>query len=190
MPHYITNTLRTLTLALLVGCMITITAFEPVSAQGRDRSNPRVSPNAVVHQTIGTTDVAITYGRPSVRDRVIFGVLVPFGEVWRAGANEATTITFSDDVFIEGEPVEAGTYGLFTIPREDENWTIILNSTANQWGAYDYNNEEDVLRVDVSAEEVPRREQMMFFFEDVDATSGTIVLHWDTARVPFRVEVD
>lgn len=157
-------------------------------AQERGIESPRVSPNAVVSQTIGTTKVTITYGRPAVRDRLIFGELVPFGEIWRTGANEATTIAFSDDVLVEGEPVDTGVYSLFTIPEEDGPWTLVLNDIAEQWGAYDYQIAEDVIRVEIDAEEAPFMEQMMFYFEDVQEDAGTAVLHWDTIKVSFRIE--
>ncbi len=173
--------------------MMLVTAMgltNSVQAQDRGIESPRVSPNAVVSQTIGTTDVVITYGRPAVRDRIIFGELVPFGEIWRTGANEATTISFSNDVLFEGEPVEAGIYSLFTIPRDEDEWTIVLNNIADQWGAYDYNVDQDVVRVNVEAEEALFMEQMMFYFEEIDENSGTAVLHWDTTKVPFQITVD
>lgn len=157
-------------------------------AQERGNEEPRVSPNASVSQTIGTTEVTITYGRPGVNDRNIFGDLVPFNEVWRTGANEATTITFSDDVMIEGEELSAGTYGLFTIPGE-ETWTVVFNNVPTQWGAFDYTSEEDALRVEVEPEEASPMEQMIFYFEDVTEESGTVVLHWDDVRIPFTVKV-
>lgn len=158
-------------------------------AQERGNTVPRVSPNAVVSQTIGITEVKITYGRPSVRDRDIFGGLVPFGEVWRTGANEATTISFSTPVDIQGESLDAGTYGLFTIPGEDA-WTIIFNDEADQWGAYNYNSNDDVLRVDVEPESAERRELMTFSFENATDTSATAVLQWAETRVPFDIEAN
>lgn len=174
---------------ILLSFVFVCFAFNPLAqAQERGNDSPRVSPNATVSQTIGTNVVTVTYGRPSVNDREVFGDLEPYGEVWRAGANEATTITFSDDVSIEGQHLSAGTYGLFTVPGEDE-WTIIFNSVPNQWGAYDYNNEDDVLRVDVTPEEGQHMEQFMIYFESVNEDSGTAVLHWSTVKVPFEIEV-
>jgi hypothetical protein len=155
----------------------------------RDGTLPRTSPNALVGQTIGATDVTITYGRPSVRDRVIYGDLVPYGEVWRTGANEATTITVEDDVMVEGESLAAGTYALFTIPGEDM-WTVIFNSEAEQWGAYNRDESQDVLRVTVTPEAAPPMEMMTFTFEDVTDTTGTAVLHWAEVRVPVALSVD
>jgi hypothetical protein len=164
-------------------------AVGPAQAQERGNEEARVSPNAAVSQTIGTTEVRITYGRPSVDGRTIFAEdgLVPYGEVWRTGANEATTISFSSDVTIEGESLSAGTYSLYTIPGAD-TWTLIFNDVANQWGT-EYDESEDVLRVETTPASASEREMMMFYFEDVSDTSGTCVLHWADVRVPFEIEV-
>lgn len=177
-------------LLLKVSIVILAITFACTESQAQVRGNEEVrkSPNASVSQTIGTTEVTITYGRPAVQGRDIFGGLVPFQQVWRTGANEATTISFSDDVLIEGEPLNAGTYGLFTIPGEDQ-WTIIFNNVATQWGAFDYNNEEDALRVEVEPEKGIPMEQMMFYFSEISENSGTIILHWNETKVPFTVEV-
>ncbi len=159
----------------------------PATAQERGNEEARVSPNAAVSQTIGTTQVRITYGRPQVKGRTIFGELVPYNEVWRTGANEATTFSVSSDVTIEGEPLSAGTYSLYTIPGPD-TWTIIFNNVANQWGT-NYDESEDALRVEVSAESAPPREMMTFLFEEVTDTAGTCVLHWAEVRVPFEIQI-
>lgn len=155
-------------------------------AQERGNEEPRVSPNASVSQTIGTTQVSITYGRPSVNDREVFGALEAFGEIWRTGANESTAITFSDDVMIEGQKVEAGTYSLYTIPREDE-WTIIINNKLS-WGTQ-YDKSEDVLRVNVEPTKGKHMEQFMIYFEDVSNDSAECVIHWDDTKVPFTISV-
>lgn len=162
---------------------------DSASAQDRGDEVPRLSPNAAVTQTIGITEVHVTYGRPSMRDRDIFGGLVPYGEVWRTGADEATTISFEHDVLIEGEPLDAGTYALFTVPEPD-SWTLIFNEDADQWGAFEHDPEEDALRVDVTPESGVEREMFTILFENVDETSGDIVLHWADVRAPFNVEVD
>ena len=161
----------------------------PAAAQERSNEEARVSPNAAVSQTIGTTEVRITYGRPSVNDRTVFAEdgLVPFGEVWRTGANEATTISVSDDVTVQGESLSAGTYSIYTIPGPD-TWTLIFNDVANQWGT-EYDEGEDVLRVEATPESGPQVEMMMFYFENVADGAGTGVLHWNETRVPFEIEV-
>jgi len=172
-------------LPLLLGVFL---LAAPTQAQERSSEEPRVSSNAEVHQTIGTTDVRVTYGRPNVRGRDIFGDLVPYDEIWRTGANEATTITFSDDVQVNDEDVPAGTYALFTIPAEDNTWTVILNNEPNQWGAYDYEAEDDHMRTTVEAYEADTfREQMSFTFEAVDETSATLLLHWAETAVPLPI---
>jgi hypothetical protein len=179
---------RSFRLVLPVLALLALAAT-PVLAQERSNEEARASPNAAVSQTIGTTEVRITYGRPSVNDRTIFADdgLVPYGEVWRTGANEATTISFSSDVMIEGESLSAGTYSLYTIPGAD-SWTIIFNNTANQWGT-NYDESNDALRVEVSPESGGMREMMTFSFRGVTDTAGTCVLHWADTRVPFEIEV-
>lgn len=158
------------------------------SLQAQERTTDRLwdSPNAAVEQQIGLTAISITYGRPSVNDREIFGGLEPFGEVWRTGANESTAITFSDDVLIEGEEVEAGTYSLYTVPGED-GWTIIINEILS-WGT-EYDESGDVLRVDVEAEEAPHMEQFMIYFQNINSEEGELVLHWDETKVPVTISV-
>jgi hypothetical protein len=120
-----------------------------------------------------------------VNDRDIFGGLVPYDTVWRTGANESTAITFSDDVLIEGERVEAGTYSLYTLPGEDM-WSIIINDKLS-WGTqYDMN--EDVLRVEVEPEESSTMEQMMIYFENISADSGHMIIHWADTRLAVQIE--
>lgn len=164
---------------------IALLTIMPASAQERTTDSVQASPNAAVSQTIGTTVVSLTYGRPSVNDRDIFGGLVPFDSVWRTGANESTAITFSDDVLIEGERVEAGTYSLYTLPGEDM-WSIIINDKLS-WGTqYDMN--EDVLRVEVEPEESSTMEQMMIYFENISADSGHMIIHWADTRLAVQIE--
>ena len=173
---------------LVPGLFLALLFLNPATAQDRGNDEARASPNAAVSQTIGTTEVRITYGRPSVNDREIFGGLVPLNEVWRTGANEATTITFSSDVMIEGESLSAGTYSLFTIPGTD-SWTLIFNSEANIWGT-NYDESNNVLQVEVEPEMTSSAEEMMTFtFENVTDTSGTCVLEWADMRVPFEISV-
>ena len=157
---------------------------------GRANEEARVSPNAIVGQTIGTTNVMVAYGRPGVKGRTIFGDLVPYGEVWRTGANEATAVHFSDDVRVEGQPLAAGTYSLHTIPAEGGAWTVIFNGAAEQWGSYNYDASQDVLRVEVTPEEAPHTEMMTFTFEDVGETSGRLVLYWAGVRVPVALTAE
>ena len=175
----------------IAAVLVLFAGWLAVPAQAQERSNalPRVSPNAAVSQTVGVTEVRVTYGRPGVRGRTIFGDLVPYGEVWRTGANEATTISFSSAVQIEGQSLDAGTYGLFTIPGEDE-WTVIFNDTAEQWGAYNYDASQDVLRVTVEPQTVEMTELFTVTFPTVSDTSATMHLRWAEVGVPVRLSVN
>lgn len=150
---------------------------------------PRVSQSASISQTIGLTDIEITYSRPGVKDRQVWGELVPWNELWRTGANEATTIEFSHDVMVEGHEVPAGKYALFTVPGQDE-WTVILNSDWDQPGSSRYDESKDVARFQVKPERGPFQEWMTFQFPEIAADSATIELSWKETRIPFRVEVD
>ncbi len=149
---------------------------------------PQPSPHATVTQTIGLTEITIDYSSPGVKGREIFGGLVPYGELWRTGANACTKITFSDDVKLNGNPVKAGTYLLATIPGETE-WTIVLNSNTSLWGVNGYKQEEDVLRFTVAPQPHEFTERMTFTIGDFDFSKGKIHLDWDKTRVSFDVEV-
>ena len=150
---------------------------------------PRVSPMATVSQVVGVSEVEIVYSRPGVRDRVVWGELVPMGEVWRTGANEATTIRLSHDAKIDGQPLAAGTYTLFTIPGETE-WTVVFNKVAEQWGAFSYDQAQDALRVQVKPRGAPHKERFEIDFSDVGADSTTVSLRWAELEVPFDVQFD
>lgn len=168
----------------LVRCILPLTLALlalPAFAQRGDDAE-RLSKNGMASGTLDGVEVTLEYGRPNVKGRDIWGSLVPYDEVWRTGANEATTITFDSDVLVEGEALPAGTYSLFTIPGEEE-WTVIFNKTAQQWGAYDYDAAEDALRVTVTPEEHEMVETMDFVVEE-----GEVVLRWETVAVPFSVE--
>jgi hypothetical protein len=148
---------------------------------------PQASQGASVKQTIGLNDVTITYSRPGVKGRKIWGGLVPYSNVWRTGANAATTIQFTDDVLVEGQPLPAGTYSLHTIPGEKE-WTLIFNKDANQWGSYSYDAAKDAVRVKVTPMAGPPQEWMQFRFEDPSINSARVVLAWENLQVPFTIK--
>lgn len=150
---------------------------------------PAASPKAKVYQQIGVTDMAISYHRPLVKGREIFGKLIPFGRVWRAGADENTIIKFSTDVTIDGKVVKAGAYGLHTIPNKD-SWTIILNSETKAWGSYFYKKEKDVLRFNVTPKTIANQEAMTFSFTQVSGNKATVELSWATTSVSFDVSVN
>jgi len=164
----------------------TTLVFNNVSSQ----ELPRLSPKASVMQTIGLTEVKITYSRPAVRNRVIWGGLEPYGKVWRTGANEATTISFQDEVAINGKELAAGTYALFTIPGKKE-WTIIFNKESNQWGAFNYDENEDALRVTVTSQFIDAsKERLNFSFNNITENTAEVKLCWEKVVVLFNISVD
>jgi hypothetical protein len=148
----------------------------------------RISPKAEVMQTVGFTDIRIIYSRPGIKGRTIWGKLVPFDAVWRAGANEATKITFSTDVTVEGKKLKKGSYSLFAIPGKNE-WTLIFNKVADQWGAFEYNESDDALRVKVKTEKAIWQEWLSYTINKASDTSAVIRLEWEKIKVPFKVEV-
>ena len=151
---------------------------------------PDVSQLAVNKQRVGLTDITVTYHRPLVNGRKIWGALVPFGEVWRAGANENTTIEFSDDVSVEGKPLAKGVYGLHMIPNAD-SCTVIFSKTNTGWGSYSYDQKDDALRVDVKPRPLTEtKEALEFDFEDLKPTSTAVTLKWEKLGIPFTVSVN
>jgi hypothetical protein len=149
---------------------------------------PRPSQHAEVIQRIGITDITVNYHRPLVNGRQIWGKLVPYGQVWRAGANENTTITFTDPVTIEGQPLDKGTYGLHMIPGENQ-WTVIFSKMSTAWGSFSYKQDEDALRVSVKPQPADLHEALTYDFDDVKPDSAVVTLRWEKIAVPFKVEV-
>jgi hypothetical protein len=172
--------------SLAAGLLLVFTAGAALAQQ---LDLPRPSPNASVTQTVGVTDITIKYSRPGVKGREIWGKIVPYGEVWRAGANENTTIKFSTAVRVDGHELPAGIYGFQTIPTQGD-WTVIFSKDADEWGAFSYKPEHDALRIQVKPQTAEPRERMAFDFDDVTDTSARVVLSWEKLRVPFTVEVD
>jgi len=150
---------------------------------------PTLSQHAVVTQRIGLTDVTINYHSPLVGGRKLWGAAVPYDKVWRAGANQNTTISFSDDVSVEGKPLAAGTYGLHVIPTADQ-WTIIFSKNSTSWGSFSYDEKEDALRVQVKPHEAEFRESLAYAFDDIKPDSALATLRWEKLAVPFRVSTD
>lgn len=150
---------------------------------------PLTSQAAEVKQRVGVTDITINYHRPTVNGRKIWGGLVPMGQVWRAGANENTTIEFSTPVSVEGKQLPAGKYGLHMIPNND-NWTVIFSKMAVAWGSYSYNQSEDALRVDVKPHPTEMEEALEYEFEDLKPDSVTVTMKWEKVAVPFRITVN
>lgn len=168
--------------------------------QAQDKK-PRPSPKAAVSQTIGLdTDITITYGRPGVKGRKIWGDVVPYGLTpgnkysnekpfpWRGGANENTTITFSKDVKVEGNKLPAGKYSIHFIPSEKE-WMVIFNKNSALWGSYLYNKDEDALRITVTPVKAPFQEWLLYGFDSLAGTSATAFLQWEELKVAFNISV-
>jgi hypothetical protein len=151
---------------------------------------PRISPNATVKQTIGITDLTLTYSRPGVKNRAIWGALVPFDKPWRTGANEATTFTTTDDIMVSGQKLPAGTYSFFTIPTAG-SWTVIFSKQKELWGSTDYDPKQDALRVTAAPDTTqPHQEWMQLGFDDLTPTSCNLTLRWQRLRVAVPVTVD
>jgi hypothetical protein len=150
---------------------------------------PRVSPAASVTQTIGIADLTVTYCRPGVKGRDIWGGLVPYDQPWRTGANEATRFTTTGPIQFGGKELAAGSYSFFTIPGKDE-WIVVINSEKDLWGAYEYKPEKDVLRVTVKPAAAEPQEWMEFSFEDLTPNSANLVLRWEKLRVAVPIVVD
>jgi hypothetical protein len=181
-----------------------------VDAASSQLKLPRASSKASVMQTVGVTDITIGYSRPGVKGRKIYGdwvaeakgegtldnqntrpagaPIVPFGHIWRTGANDATTFTVTDDVLINGQPLAAGTYSLHTIPGKDE-WTIVFNETANQWGSFDYDPAKDKLRVKAKPLAAEHAEWLAFEIEPTTDSAARVNIRWEKVSVPFTVEV-
>lgn len=158
-------------------------------SQATELALPVLSQRATVTQRIGLTDITIVYHEPLVGGREIWGKTVPFGKVWRAGANENTTISFSDDVSVEGKPLSAGTYGLHTIPDKDQ-WTVIFSKNSTSWGSFSYDEKEDALRVNVKPQPAEFREALAYTFDDIKPESAAATLRWEKLAVPFHISVD
>jgi len=173
-------------LAMVLGISLAITNCP---AQSAVLDLPRDSQHSAVTQRIGITDITINYHRPVVKGRTIWGKLVPYGEVWRAGANENTTIAFTDPVSIEGKPLPAGIYGLHMIPRENE-WTIIFSKDHTSWGSFTYKEAADALRVTVKPQPTEFHEALTYDFDDLKPDSAVATLRWEKVAVPFKIDVN
>lgn len=150
---------------------------------------PAPSQHAIVTQRIGLTDITINYHRPLVNGRPIWGKLVPYGQPWRAGANENTTVLFTDPVSIEGQPLAAGTYGLHMIPGEKE-WIVIFSKQNAAWGSFTYKQDEDALRVSVKPAASDMHEALTYDFDDLKPDSSVVTLRWEKVAIPFKVSVN
>jgi len=182
---------RTLLFVLLCSCISMATPGHAQTATGETLmlDLPRQSQHAKITQRIGITDITINYHRPLANGRQIWGKVVPYGEVWRAGANENTTISFSDPVTIEGQPLDKGTYGLHLIPGENQ-WTVIFSKSSTAWGSFSYKQDEDALRVTVKPQTAELHDALAYDFDDLKPDSAVVTLRWDKVAVPFKVAVN
>lgn len=182
--------LSSVTLALVAGSLLTVGI---ASAQNQNQSLaldlPLASQRAAAEQRLGVTDIRIDYHRPEVRGRKIWGDLVPYGQVWRAGANENTVITFGGPVTVEGQPLPKGSYGLHMIPTAS-TWTVIFSKNSTSWGSFSYDEKEDALRVTVKPRPAEMQEGLSYTFEDPHPDSAAVTLRWEKIAVPFQVKVD
>jgi len=158
-------------------------------AQAPRLTVPDPSPHASISQRVGVTDITVDYHRPAVAKRKIWGELVPYGEVWRAGANENTTITFSTPATVGGKQLPAGTYGLHTIPTQS-TWTVILSTVSSAWGSFSYDEKEDAVRLTVTPQPAELEENLEYRFEKPTETSVDVVLHWERLQLSFPIAVD
>jgi hypothetical protein len=178
--------MRKLTLCLVV----MLTAMTTVKTFAQAPRIPEASSTQTIIQDFGLGKITITYSRPNVKGRVIFGGINPWGQVWRTGANSATTINFSENVIMEGHKVEAGSYSLFTIPEKDE-WTVILNKVVKQWGAYSYKDSADYLRFKVRPVMLEeKRETFTIQFANATTQSNDIHLVWDHTSISIHMQTD
>jgi len=207
--------LKRLYVSIVALLLFVVAAVSSASAQAPTVRAPRPSPGASVMQTIGVTDVTINYNRPGVKGRTIWGdalpeqtanakgeatlddqnarpkgaPIVPWGHAWRTGANEATQFIVTDEVWINGQKLPAGSYSLHTVPNKTE-WTIIFNSVANQWGSFNYDAAKDTLRVKAKAVPVAENQEwLMYSIDPVNDTSARVNIRWEKLTVPFTVEV-
>ena len=171
-----------------ISIVFAITALALGATIRADLNLPDVSQLAVIKQRVGLTDITVTYHRPLVNGRKIWGGLVPMGEVWRAGANENTVVDVSDAVTVEGQALPKGTYGLHMIPTAD-SWTVIFSKMATAWGSYTYDQKEDALRVTVKPRPNEMEEALEYEFEDLKPDSATLTLKWEKLAVPVKFAV-
>lgn len=171
---------------LLVGALV---LAAPLAHAQNALPTPQASPHARVTQTVGLTEITLDYHRPAVNGRDIWGALVPYDAVWRAGANENTTFEATSDVTVNGEPLAAGRYGLHLIPTEGA-WTVIFSTMADAWGSFTYDEAEDALRVSATPRPAPFAERLHYRFDDPTDTTAEVVLHWEEVEVPFTVAVN
>lgn len=169
--------------------LLSTALFLAAPATAQELALPDLSPRAEVMQTVGVVEVTVSYASPGKRDRTVWGELVPYGELWRTGANSATTLETTGDITIGGKEVPAGKYALFTIPGEDE-WTVVVNTNPDQGGTGSYDEKLDQARFTVKPGKGAERERLTFLFSDTSDDGATLELVWDGVKVPIAIGVD
>jgi len=144
---------------------------------------PAASPASTLNQTVGLTDVTVEYSRPSAKSRTVYGDLVPYGKIWRAGANEATTFETSEDIKVNGETLNAGKYALFVIPKAEGKWTVIFNTEHKQWGAYKHDESKDALRVEAETINIDPVENLSYSIQ-----KSQLYLDWSNMRMILKLK--
>ena len=177
-----------LILLFLVFVSYFFSALPPAKAQDALRL-PQSSPKAVLTQTIGISDITVTYYRPGVKGRKIYGELVPYGQLWRTGANNATTVHFPDDVLIDGHSLAAGSYSLFSVPGPD-SWYVIFNRDTTIWGTEGYQESADLLRLTLKPKPTEFTETMTFSFSDITLNTAKLNLAWENVKITIPIEVE
>lgn len=187
---------RTLTLIILALALAAGTATaQTADNQAQHVFTPMASPRAEVAQRVGLTDVHVTYHRPAVNDRDVWGTVVPSAgtPVWRTGANENTLVSFSTDVTVQGQPLPAGTYGLHSIPGQpaaEGEWTIVFSKDVHAWGSFSYKEENDALRVTAKPQAAPHQERFQISFDELEDDSTHMILRWAEVAVPVAIGID
>ena len=183
--------MRTLKLLVVAAVVVGGTGIPGVGhAQAPALKTPEASPAASVSQTVGLTKLTVDYHRPAVNGRKVWGELVPYGQVWRAGANENTLFTTSSPIKVAGKPLAAGTYGLHMIPTAND-WTIIFNKVTTAWGSFSYDQKDDALRVTVKPHATSDSEERLAYeFDDPTDKATTMTLRWEKLAVPVRIDID
>ncbi len=172
---------------LAIASFLAIATTASVQAQ----ELPKPSPSATVTQTVGLTDITVVYSRPAVKGRAIWGELVPFGELWRAGANKATKFSTTAEIKIEHRALPAGDYSVFIIPQNEGEWTVIFNKETELWGAGDYNEEMDQLRIEVMPKKLPYiTENLEFHFTKVEMGSAVFSMNWEGIQLDLNIDAD
>lgn len=166
-----------------VSLLFTLMMIVSLGAFAQGEKEKLASPPAEAQAKVGDAMVTISYHSPGVKGRTIYGELVPYGKIWRAGANNATTFESDNDMKLNGKDLPAGKYAMFVIPKKDQTWTVVFNSVPDQWGAYKHDASKDVLRIEAETEDIDATERLTYAIKD-----GKVHMDWETTRMHFTIE--